>query len=68
MESMLKFLRLMFLAPDGSTKKTILDIAYYWFIKNLNPKSERKNKVNLQNEIKNLVQDTKVLPMAVIEK
>jgi hypothetical protein len=44
MESMLKFLRMMMLAPDSATKKTILDIAYYWFIKHLNPKSQRPQK------------------------
>jgi hypothetical protein len=32
---MLKFMRLMMLAPDGNTKKRILDVAYYWFKKNL---------------------------------
>jgi len=42
MESMLKFLRMMMLAPDATSKKTILDIAYYWFIKHLNPKAQRK--------------------------
>lgn len=44
MDSMLKFVRLMLLAPDTNTKKNILDIAYYWFIKHLNPKSQRKTK------------------------
>ncbi len=44
MDSMLKFLRMMFLAPDVATKKVILDMSYYWFIKHLNPKSQRKPK------------------------
>lgn len=42
MESMIKFMNLMLLAPDAGTKKTILDIAYYWFIKHLDPKSGNK--------------------------
>ncbi len=33
---MLKFMRLMFQAPDGNAKKMILDVAYYWFKKNKN--------------------------------
>ena len=47
MDSMLKFLRMMMLAPDATTKKTILDISYYWFIKHLNPKSQRKPQVTM---------------------
>jgi hypothetical protein len=47
MDSMLKFLRMMMLAHDTATKKNILDIAYYWFIKNLNPRSQRKSKDGL---------------------
>ncbi len=42
MDSMLKFMRMMMLAPDVHSKKVILDLAYYWFIKHLNPKSQRK--------------------------
>ena len=43
MESMLKFLRIMMLAPGAESKKVILDISYYWLIKHLNPKSQRKS-------------------------
>lgn len=39
---MLKFMRLMFQAPDGTAKKRILDVAYYWFKKNL----EAENSTN----------------------
>lgn len=45
----------MMLAPDTGTKKQILDIAYYWFIKHLNPKSQRKPKETLLKEIKQIV-------------
>jgi hypothetical protein len=44
MDSMLKFMRLMLLAPDTSTKKVILDVSYHWFIKHLDPKSGNKSK------------------------
>lgn len=47
MESMLKFMRLMLLAPDTTTKKKILDIAYHWFIRHLDPKSGRKTSSEL---------------------
>lgn len=47
MDSMLKFLRMMMLAPSSEAKKLILDISYYWFIKHLNPKSQRKSKDGL---------------------
>ncbi len=68
MDSMLKFIRLMLLAPETATKKTILDIAYYWFIKHLNPKSQRKPKDALVKEIKQLVTENKLLPRDIIEK
>jgi hypothetical protein len=42
MDSMLKFMRLMILAPDTNTKKVILDVAYHWFIQHLDPKSGHK--------------------------
>jgi hypothetical protein len=42
MESMLKFMNLMMLAPDAATKRIILDIAYHWFIRHLDPKSAKK--------------------------
>jgi len=32
---------MMMLAEDFQTKKIILDISYYWFIKHLNPRSQR---------------------------
>lgn len=68
MESMLKFLRMMFLAPDTQTKKTILDIAYYWFLKHLNPKLLRKSKVQLQKDIRSIAVEHKLLPLELIEK
>lgn len=49
MESMLKFMNLMMLAPDAATKRTILDIAYHWFIRHLDPKSAKKSARELQN-------------------
>ena len=39
---MIKFMNLMLLAPDTGTKKVILDIAYHWFLKHLDPKSGNK--------------------------
>ena len=45
MDSMLKFIRLMLMAPDATAKKRILDVAYYWFKKNLDTsKKDRKSK------------------------
>ena len=45
MDSMLKFMRLMLMAPDATAKKRILDVAYYWFKKNLDTsKKEKKSK------------------------
>lgn len=55
MESMLKFMRLMMLAPDTGTKKVILDIAHHWFIKHLDPKSTRKSTNELLAEIKQII-------------
>lgn len=68
MESMLKFMRMMMLAPDTATKKTILDISYFWFMKHLNPKTQRPNAVELQKEIKKIVSDHGLLPKAIIER
>lgn len=42
MDSMLKFMRMMMLAPDTNTKKVILDIAHHWFIRHLDPKGKKK--------------------------
>ncbi len=56
------------LAPDTGTKKKILDIAYYWFIKHLNPKSQRKPKETLLKEIKQIVSENKLLSREAIEK
>jgi hypothetical protein len=47
MNSMLKFLRMMMLAPDSTSKKTILDMSYYWLMKHLNPKMQRKTQTTL---------------------
>lgn len=45
---MLKFLRLMMQAPDATAKKRILDVAYYWFKKNLDSeKGKKRNKKSL---------------------
>ena len=58
MEGMLKFLRMMMLAPDAYSRKTILDMAYYWLVKHLNPKSLRKNQADPQtitSQIKTLL-------------
>jgi hypothetical protein len=43
MEAMIKFMSLMMLAPDAQTKKIILDIAYHWFMRQLDPKSSKKS-------------------------
>jgi len=53
---------MMMLAPNIETKKTILDISYYWFIKNLNPRSQRKPKEQLISEIKQIISDNRLLP------
>ncbi len=42
MDSMLKFMRLMLQAPDGTAKKRILDVSYYWFKKNLDKAKDKK--------------------------
>lgn len=68
MDSMLKFLRMMMLAPDAYSKKTILDISYYWFIKHLNPKSQKKPKEAMLKEIKQLVSEHKLLPKQIIDR
>lgn len=66
MEAMLKFLRIMFLAPDTDTKRNILNVAYYWFIKHLNPKQQRKSKETLHKEIKNLVVEHRLMSVVVL--
>ena len=48
MDSMLKFMRLMLMAPDTNTKRTILDVSHQWFLENLDPKIKRKNKIDLE--------------------
>jgi hypothetical protein len=68
MDSMLKFLRMMMLAPDATSKKAILDISYYWFMKHLNPRSQRKTKDVLLKEIRQIVTENKLLPRDFIEK
>ena len=37
MDSVLKFMRLMMLAPDTQTKKIILNISYNWMTEHLSP-------------------------------
>lgn len=49
MDSMLKFMRIMLLAPGIESKKTILDLSYFWFIKHLHPKSQRKSPQQLNS-------------------
>ncbi len=66
MDSMLKFMRMMMLAPDTATKKTILDISYFWFMKHLNPKTQKPTAADLQKEIKKIVSDHSLLPKAII--
>ena len=68
MEAMLKFLRLMMLAPDATTKKVILDISYYWFLKHLNPKMQRKPKEALLKEIRQLASENHLLPKSILER
>ena len=48
MDSMLKFIRVMLLAPDKSAKLKILDVAYDWFIENIDSKTNKKNKSQLE--------------------
>lgn len=43
-DSMLKFMRLMFQAPDSNAKKMILDVAYYWFKKNIDTEKGKKKR------------------------
>ncbi len=66
MDSMLKFLRMMMLAPDIHSRKVILDLAYYWFIKHLNPKLQKKSKTAMISEIKQIISENSLLPKAVI--
>jgi hypothetical protein len=68
MESMLKFLRVMMLAPDGQSRKTILDLSYYWLIKHLNPKVQRKTSQQLNSEIRQIVTQHNLLPQSLLEK
>jgi hypothetical protein len=63
----MKFIRLMMLAHETATKKTILDIAYYWFIKHINPKSQRMLKDALIKKIKEIVTENKLLHRDIIE-
>lgn len=67
MEAMLKFLNLMMLAPDTATKKTILDISYYWFQRHLNPRSQRLPKEQLLKEIRQVVTENRLLPQALLD-
>jgi hypothetical protein len=62
MDSMLKFMRMMMLAPNYEGRKTILDFSYYWFIKNINPRSQRKPKEQLMSEIRQIISDNRLLP------
>lgn len=48
MNSMIKFMRLMMLAPDTATKIVILDISHHWFIRHLDPKSGKKSTNDLE--------------------
>lgn len=68
MEAMLKFLRILLLAADTGTKKILLDLSYYWFIKHLNPRSQRKPKAELHREIRQMVTENRLLPREVLDK
>ena len=48
MKSMLKFMRIMLLAPDIEARIKILNVAYEWFTFNLDPKMKRKNAKELE--------------------
>jgi hypothetical protein len=49
-DSMLKFIRLMMQAPDATAKKRILDVAHFWFKKNLDSEkgTKRRTKQSLE--------------------
>lgn len=68
MDSMLKFMRIMLLAPGIESKKTILDLSYFWFIKHLNPKSQRKSPQQLNSEIRQIVTQHQLVPQTLLEK
>lgn len=68
MEAMLKFIRIILLAADTATKKTLLDLSYYWFIKHLNPRSQRKPKTELHREIRQIVTENRLLPREALDK
>ena len=63
MNSMLKFMRLMLLAPDTASKLKILNVAYDWFLANMNPKTKRKNKNELEKEIRKIMVQKELLPL-----
>lgn len=52
MDSMIKFLRLMMLAPNANRKIQILNIAHTWFMKQLKPTTKHKKKMEMLLEIK----------------
>lgn len=58
---MLKFMRLMFQAPDGNAKKMILDVAYYWFKRNIDNEKE-KGRREMEKEIRSILTQANVLP------
>ena len=68
MESMLKFMRVMMMAPGIESKKTILDLSYFWFIKHLNPKSQRKTAQEMNQEIKKIVGQHQLVPQSTLER
>ena len=64
----MKFIRLMLLAPGISAKLKILDVAHNWFMLNLDPKKKRKNKNELEKEIKKIAIEKELLPIDIINR
>lgn len=69
MEGMLQFLRVMMLSPEASSRKVILDLAYYWFMKHLNPRSlhQQRSAPSALQEIRRILADTR-LPQALLDQ
>lgn len=63
-DSILKFMRLMFQAPDGNAKKMILDVAYYWFKKNIDSEKGKKKRTRelMEKEIRGILTQANMLP------
>lgn len=68
MEVMLGFMNLTLLANSAETRQTMLSIAHQWFKHQLNPKTMRKGKKELHEEVKKLVVEKKLLPVEILER